>query len=371
MDVLEKAQEMERTGESIIHLEIGEPDFETPKAIKDAGEEALRRGETRYTHSLGIPKLREAVCGHYQENYGLNHLEPDQILITSGTSPAFLVALSTILECGEEVILSDPHYPCYPNFVRFLGGIPKFTPVCAENAFQYEPEAIKSNFSSKTSAIIINSPANPTGSVLESERLAEIADMGFWVLSDEIYHGLVYAGRASSIMEYTNHCIVFNGFSKLYAMTGWRLGYLIVPKDLVRPMQKLLQNFFISANSVAQAAGYVALTSPDVKKDVERMRETYDVRRRFMVHRLREIGFEVLKEPIGAFYVFAGAKSFTNDSYSFAFELLEKARVGVTPGTDFGSNGEGYIRFSYANSLENISEGLQRIETYLISRSQA
>jgi aspartate/methionine/tyrosine aminotransferase len=199
--------------------------------------------------------------------------------------------------------------------------------------------------------------------------MESIADMGKWVLSDEIYHGLVYEGRAHSILEFTDRCIVFNGFSKLYAMTGWRLGYLIVPKNFIRPMQRMLQNFFISANSVAQCAGCTALTDPSVETDVARMRETYDERRRFMIQRLREIGFGITVEPTGAFYIFANAGRFTRDSYAFAFEILENAKVGVTPGVDFGPNGEGYIRFSYANSIENIGTGLDRIEAYLRSRS--
>jgi aspartate/methionine/tyrosine aminotransferase len=369
MDVLERAQEMERAGTSVIHLEVGEPDFDTPEAIKDAAIEALRRGETHYTHSLGTKQLREAICKYYSETYGVNRLEPDQILITSGTSPAFLIGMGGLVDCGEEVILSDPHYACHPNFIRFLEAVPKTIPVYEEDGFQYRPETIRAALTPKTKAILINSPANPTGNLLEPQRIAEIADMGRWVLSDEIYHGLVYEGRAHSILEFTDHCIVFNGFSKLFAMTGWRLGYLIVPKELVRPMQKMLQNFFISANAMVQTAGCVALTDPSVWADVQKMRDTYNERRKFMIPRLREIGFEIAVEPTGAFYVFANARRFTGDSYAFAFEILEKANVGITPGIDFGPHGEGYVRLSYANSLENIAEGLRRIETYLKSRT--
>jgi (5-formylfuran-3-yl)methyl phosphate transaminase len=368
MDVLERAQEMERAGESVIHLEVGEPDFDTPEAIKTAAIEALRRGETHYTHSLGTRQLREAICKYYSETYGVDRLEPDRVLITSGTSPAFLIGMGALLECGEEVILSDPHYACHPNFMRFLEAVPKTIPVYEEDGFQYRPEAIRAALTPKTKAILINSPANPTGNLLEPQRMAEIADMGRWILSDEIYHGLVYEGRARSILEFTDHCIVFNGFSKLFAMTGWRLGYLIVPKDLVRPMQKMLQNFFISANAMVQTAGCVALTDPSVKADVQKMCDTYNERRKFIIPRLREIGFEITVEPTGAFYVFANARRFTKDSYAFAFEILENARVGITPGIDFGPRGEGYVRFSYANSLENIAEGLRRIDEYLRSR---
>ncbi|SHE29704.1 Aspartate/methionine/tyrosine aminotransferase [Desulfacinum infernum DSM 9756] len=368
MDVLEKAQAMERAGESVIHLEVGEPDFDAPEAVRRAAVEALDKGQTHYTHSQGIPQLREAICRYYADTYGVRHLEPDQIMVTSGSSPAFLVALSTILNCGEEVILSDPHYACYPSFVHFLEGVPKPVPVFEEEGFQFRPEAIRKAVGPNTKAILINSPANPTGTLLDRERLEAIADLGLWVLSDEIYHGLVYEGRARSILEFTDKCIVFNGFSKLFAMTGFRLGYLIVPKDLVRPMQALMQNFFISANSVSQWAGLAALTDPTVQEDVERMRRTYDERRRFMIRRLREMGFGISVEPTGAFYVFANARRFCDNSLEFAFQVLERAKVGITPGVDFGAQGEGYVRFSYANSLGNIAEGMDRLEKFLYGR---
>jgi len=368
MDVLERAQEMERAGESVIHLEVGEPDFNTPEAVKNSAIEALRRGDTHYTHSLGTPELREAICNYYAQTYGVRDIEPDRVIVTSGTSPAFLVAMSAILECGEEVILSNPHYACHPNFVRFLEAVPKMIPVYEEDGFQYRPESIRAALTEKTKAILINSPANPTGNLLGPDRMAEIADMGRLILSDEIYHGLVYEGRARSVLEFTQNCIVFNGFSKLFAMTGWRLGYMIAPGHLIRPIQKMVQNFFISANSVAQAAGFTALTDPSVREDVAKMLETYNTRRQYMVSRLREIGFGITVVPTGAFYVFANARRFTNDSYSFAFEVLENAKVGITPGVDFGSNAEGYVRFSYANSLENIREGLNRVEKYLAGR---
>lgn len=368
MDVLEKAQAMERRGESVIHLEVGEPDFDAPKAVLEAAMDALRRGETHYTHSLGLPQLREAVCAYYARTYGVTDLEPDQVLITSGSSPAFLIALSTVMDCGEEVILPDPHYACYPSFVRFLDGVPRAVPVEEEDGFQLRPHAVRRALGPKTRAVLINSPSNPTGTLMDRDRLQALADLGLWILSDEIYHGLVYEGRAHSILEFTRKAIVFNGFSKLFAMTGFRLGYLIVPKDLVRPMQALMQNFFISANSVSQWAGLAALTVAQVEEDVARMVRTYDARRRFMIRRLREMGFGIAVEPTGAFYVFANAKKFSGNSLDLAFEILEKARVGVTPGVDFGPRGEGYLRFSYANSMENIAEGMDRLERFLAER---
>jgi (5-formylfuran-3-yl)methyl phosphate transaminase len=369
MDVLEKAQAMERAGTSIIHLEVGEPDFDTPNCIRDAAHRALDRGDTHYTHSLGIPELRQAIAHHYQTSYGLAPINPERVIVTMGSSPAILVALAAVLENGDEVVLSDPHYACYPNFIRFCGGIPRTIPVFEDDGFQYRPGDIRKQATSRTKAIFINSPANPTGNLLDADRMQAIADLGRLVLSDEIYHGLVYEGQAHSILEFTDRCIVFNGFSKLYAMTGLRLGYLIVPEELVRPIQKIVQNFFISANSVVQWAGHAALTDPGLTEEIRRMLDTYDTRRRVMIRRLREIGFGISVDPTGAFYVFANAARFTRDSYAFAFEVLEHAQVGITPGVDFGAHGEGYIRFSYANSLDNITEGLARLERYLAGRS--
>ncbi|MEJ5348634.1 MAG: pyridoxal phosphate-dependent aminotransferase [Desulfosoma sp.] len=369
MDVLEKAQAMERAGEKVIHLEVGEPDFPAPRAVLEAAVEALQRGETHYTHSLGLWRLREALCTYYAENYGVTDLEPDQFLVTSGSSPAFLVALSTLVDCGDEVILSNPHYACYPSFLTFLDAVPKLVSVEEDDGFQLRAEAVRQAIGPRTRAVLINSPANPTGTLMDKEHLEALADLDLWILSDEIYHGLVYEGRAHSILEFTRKAIVLNGFSKLFAMTGLRLGFLVVPKDLVRPMQALMQNFFISANSVSQWAGLAALTVPEVRNDVARMVRIYDERRRFMIQRLRAMGFGITVEPTGAFYVFANAKKFSTDSLALAFEILEKARVGVTPGVDFGSRGEGYLRFSYANSLENIAEAMDRLERFLAQRS--
>ncbi len=367
MDVLERAQELERQGYKVIHLEVGEPDFDVPRAIKEAALSAIKRGETKYTHSLGILSLREAICNYYKKTYGVSHLELDQVVVTSGTSPAFLVSLALILERGDEIILSNPGYACYPNFAHFIGAVPRFVEVYEEEGFQYNLSRVKKLITKKTKAIMLNSPANPTGQVTSGEIMEELASLGLWIFSDEIYHGLVYDNtKVHSALEFTEKCFVFNGFSKLYAMTGWRLGYVIIPKEFVSKMKCMMQNFFISANSVSQWAGYEALTNPEVLEDVKDMVKIYDERRRFMIKRLREIGFGIAHEPKGAFYVFANASSFGKDSYKLAFDILENAHVGVTPGIDFGSNGEGFIRFSYANSLEAIKEGLDRIESYLV-----
>jgi aspartate/methionine/tyrosine aminotransferase len=366
MDVLEKACDMECKGDHIVHLEVGEPDFDTPDCVKDAACQAIRDGFTHYTHSLGILELREAIAQNYGDTYGVA-VHPDQIVVTSGTSPAMFMLFAALLDPGDEVILSDPHYACYPNFIEFVDGVPVRVPVEEADGFQFRIEAIREKLTPRTKAVFINSPSNPTGNLLSEERMRQIADLSPYIVSDEIYHGLVYEGKEHSIFEFTDHAFVLNGFSKLYAMTGLRLGYVIAPREFIRPIQKIHQNFFISANAMVQKAGIAALRY--AAEDVRRMKAIYDERRRFMIRRLREMGLGITVEPTGAFYVFANAKHISMDSYALAFDILEKARVGVAPGIDFGRNGEGYLRFSYANSIENIAEGMNRLEAYLARRA--
>jgi aspartate/methionine/tyrosine aminotransferase len=362
MDVLEKAQEFERMGERVIHLEVGEPDFDTPECINEACYRAICEGKTHYTHSLGLIELREAIAEKYLEKYRVK-VSPEQILVTSGTSPALLLLFAALLEPADEIILSNPYYPCYPNIIRFVGGSPVFVEVMEEEGFQYLPEMIEEKMSQRVKGILINSPSNPTGNVMASERMTRIAQFSPYIISDEIYHGLVYEGKAHSILEFTDRAFVINGFSKLYAMTGWRLGYVIAPREFIRPMQKIQQNLFISASSFAQWGALVGLK--EAERDIQRMRETYDRRRRFLIPKLRALGFGITVEPTGAFYILANAKRFSNDSYKLAFDILSEAKVGVAPGIDFGPNAEGYLRFSYANSMENIEEGMRRLEKYL------
>lgn len=366
MDVLEKAQEMERAGIDVIHLEVGEPDFDVPECVSAAICRAVKDGHTHYTHSLGMVELREAICEHYEKSYGVT-VHPDQVVVTSGTSPAMFSMFSTLLHKDDEVIISDPHYACYPNFIQFLEGKVVTVPVYEEDGFQYRPEAIRAKITNKTKAVLINSPSNPTGTVLSADRMRAISELGPYCISDEIYHGLNYQGSEHTILEFTDHAFVLNGFSKIFAMTGLRLGYLIAPQPFIRPLQKLQQNFFLAPNSIVQIAGIAALKEADA--DVLRMKNTYDLRRRYMIDRLRAIGFGIPVEPTGAFYVFANARHLSTDSHALAYDILEKARVGVTPGIDFGKGGEGYLRFTYANSIENITEGLDRLERYVSERT--
>src|SRR4030043_300926 len=294
MDVLEKAQELERRGEHIIHLEVGEPDFDTPECINEAAYRAIRQGKTHYTHSLGLIELREAVAEDYWNKYQVQ-VSPEQILVASGTSPAMLILFSALLEAGDEVILSNPYYPCYPNIIRFVDGAPVFVKVLEEEGFQYLPEMIEEKLSPRVKGIMINSPSNPTGNVMPAERMKKIANFSPFIISDEIYHGLVYEGEIHTVLEFTDRAFVINGFSKLYAMTGWRLGYLIAPEDFIRPLQKLMQNFFISANPFVQRAGIAALTQAGA--EIEAMRSAYDVRRRFLLAGLGKLGVRIALPP--------------------------------------------------------------------------
>ena len=363
MDVMAKAEELERKGEHVIHLEVGEPDFPTPQVITQAATDALSNNKTRYTHALGLLELRQAICDSYLQEYGVN-ITPDQVMISTGTSPALLFAMLAILDHGDEVIISNPRYPCYQNFIRAACGKIKEVKTYPEEGFQYRPRDIKKKLSARTKAIMINSPSNPTGIVMSKDQLQSMTEFDKqYIISDEIYHGLVYKGRAHSILEFTDKAFVINGFSKLYAMTGWRLGYCIFPKEFTKVMQRIHQNFMISANGFIQWAGIAALTK--AKDDVANMVRIYDERRQYMLARLKDMGFVIHVEPTGAFYVFADARRFCTDSYKEAFRITEEAKVGVTPGIDFGSAGEGFLRFSYANSLENIKEGLNRLERYL------
>ena len=366
VEVAERAQELERAGIDVVHLEFGEPDFEAPPVVRDALARAIKDGRTRYAHSLGILPLREAIAEHYARTYGVT-ISPEQILVAAGTSPAMLLLFGHLLNPGDEVVLSDPYYACYPNFIRYAEGQPVYVGVTEEDGFQYRPEAIQSRIGPRTRAIVINSPANPTGTVLSPERMAAIGELsrgsGPLIVSDEIYHGLSYEGRDRTILEFTDRAFVLNGFSKAYAMTGWRLGWVIAPRDHIRALQTLYGNFFISTNEFVQWAGLAALR--EAGEDSRRFRAIFDERRRAMIAGLRSIGFGVGAEPTGAFYVLANARHLSTDSVSLAREILESSHVAVTPGAAFGANAEGYLRFSYASSLERIHAGLDRLRRFL------
>jgi (5-formylfuran-3-yl)methyl phosphate transaminase len=365
MDVLERAKELELRGKRVIHFEVGEPDIPTPKVICDEAIHAIENGDTKYTPSLGIPELRVAIVESYKENYGVE-VAPGRAVITMGSSTALFLILLSLVDPGDDVIITDPHYACYPKIIRIAGAVPKLFRIYEEEGFQIEIPALKRMITDKTRAILINSPSNPTGIVLDEKLINEISELGPIVISDEIYHGLVYGSEAHSIYEFTDNAFVVNGMSKLYSMTGWRLGYLLAPEEFIRPIQKLQQNLFISPNPFVQRAGITALKL--AKGNVREMVRLFSERRELMIRGLRGLGFEIKAEPRGAFYVFVNAKKLNYDSHDLAFDILEKAHVAVTPGIDFGLGGEGFLRFSYATSMDSIEEGIRRLDKYIGNR---
>jgi len=277
VEVFQRAEALEREGADVIHLEFGEPDFDTPAVIREAAEKALKDGRTRYAHPLGILPLREAIAEHYRHRYGVG-VSPEQILVTAGTSPAMLLLFTALLDRGDQVILPDPHYACYPKFVKFADGEAVYVPVDEDDAFQLRPDAVSARIGAATKAIMINSPANPTGAVLGPDRMAAIAQLGPWIVSDEIYHGLTYEGAEHSALEFTDRAFVLNGFSKAFAMTGWRIGYLIAPREFMPALKAAHGNFFISSNEFVQWAALAALT--EAGEEVVRFRKIFDQRRR-------------------------------------------------------------------------------------------
>ncbi|HET6350750.1 MAG TPA: pyridoxal phosphate-dependent aminotransferase [Coriobacteriia bacterium] len=370
MDIVARAKELESQGRDIVRLEIGDPDFPTPKVIAEACEAAIAEGSTHYTQSLGLPDLRSAITADYRTKYGVE-IDPEDIVVSQGTSPAMLLLFGALLDPGDEVIMPDPCYPAYPNYVSFLGGVPRPLRTYAAEGFRYRIDELKAAITPRTKAIMITSPSNPTGAVLGPEDLAELGrlaeETGVYIASDEIYHGLNFCGEDHSILQHTDRAFVLNGFSKAYAMTGWRLGYLIAPREFVRPAEKIQQNFFLAANAFVQQAGVVALTQ--AQGEVARMREMYDERRRYLVPALREVGLTIDCEPCGAFYVFADAGCWDTDSLRLSQRLLEEAGVACAPGMDFGPGGEGFLRFSYATAMDRLVEGVARLKEWAAAQS--
>jgi len=363
MEVMERAFEMERAGEQVIHLEIGEPDFPAHPAAARACIRAIEAGQTHYTDSRGLAELREAIAEDHERRFGVR-VEPERILVSNGTSPAMLLVFAALVGEGDEVVLATPHYPCYPNFVRMCGGVPALVPADPASGYAMDVGAVRGALTPRTRAIVVSSPANPTGAVQGEQTMRELASLGLPIISDEIYDGLLYEGaKVTSALQVSDDAYVLDGFSKRYAMTGYRLGYAIVPRQAMRALQVMQQNLFISANCFVQHAGVAVLR--DRSDALAAMLDAYTRRRRLLIDGLRELGFGIPVEPKGAFYVFADARAFGSDSLRLAYTLLERAKVGTTPGIDFGASGEGWLRFSYANSEAAIEEALERLAAVL------
>ena len=363
MEVMERGMAMARAGASIVQLGVGEPDFDAPPAAVEAAIDSLRSGETHYTDSRGLFSLREAIAQNCEARRGVA-VDPDQIVVTSGTSPAILLCLNLLVDPGDEVILATPHYPCYPNMIAVCGGTPVLVPTGPADGFVIDVAKVRQAVTPRTRAIFLASPANPTGAVQPREVVEGLADLGIPILSDEIYDGLTYDGaEVTSPLAFTEDTYVLDGFSKRYAMTGFRLGYLIAPTKAMRPLQSLMQSFFISTSQFVQQAGSAALAHG--AEHVEQMRQEYAVRRRILIDGLRDMGLSIPIDPPGAFYVLVDMRHFERDSLTLCFDILEKAQVALGPGRDFGEVAEGFVRFSFATARPEIEEALRRLSRAL------
>lgn len=368
MALLAEARELEQQGRDIVHMEIGEPDFPTPAPVVEAATRALAGGNVHYTPALGMAALREALAGFYEERYNVA-VPASRIMITPGASGALLLALGVLLEPGEGVMLADPGYPCNRNFAEFLDARVQAVPVDADSGYQLTLELVQQYWQSYTRVVMLASPANPTGTLVPPEELraiiAWVEQQGASVIVDEIYHGLVYGAPAPTALNLGERVVVINSFSKYFGMTGWRIGWLAAPSDLMSSLDKLAQNLFLSASTPAQHAALAALT-PQTLAILEQRREAFWQRRDFLLPALRDIGFDIKVEPQGAFYLYADCSRFTDDSFTFARSLLHDSGVAITPGNDFGDyRPEQHVRFAYTTSLERLQEGLRRLQQRL------
>ncbi|OQY94780.1 MAG: aspartate aminotransferase [Chloroflexi bacterium UTCFX4] len=364
-EVLVKARALEAQGRDIIHLEVGEPDFATPENIVDAAVESLRHGATKYTPSAGIPELRAAIAKRVSESRGIT-VKPEQVVVTPGGKPIMFFVILALVDAGDEVVTPNPAFPIYESMIRFTGGIPRFYRLREENNFRFDPDEFRSLVNAKTKLIILNSPQNPTGGVLEESDLAVIAELAtkydIPVLADEIYWQIIYDGKFHSITQFpgmAERTIILDGFSKSYSMTGWRLGFGVMNEQLAPHITRLMTNSNSCTSALTQWAGVEALNGPQAS--VENMRRAFHERRDAIVAGMNQIpGFRCLT-PKGAFYVFPNITGTGWDSRKMADYILNNAGVACLSGTAFGEYGEGYLRFSYANSLENINKALMRI----------
>ncbi len=368
MELLQRAKELERQGRDIVHMEIGEPDFATPKAVIEAGKAFLNGGEVKYTPAAGLPELRQAVADYYQSHYGIL-VAKERVFITPGASGAFLLALGVSLNPGEEVLMADPCYPCNDNFVRLYEGKTRFINVAADSRFQLNASLIRDHWRENCKGVVIASPSNPTGTVIDNSVLQQAIEQTLVLkgcfYSDEIYHGLLYDKTAASALQYSPDVFVINSFSKFFGMTGWRVGWLVVPEAFIDPVERLAQNIFISTPTHSQYAALASFSQENMQ-ELERRRLEFVARRDFLYENLIRLGFKVECKPEGAFYIYANCSAFTNDSFQFASDLLETEGVAVTPGKDFGKNNSNiYIRFAYTASIDRMSDALNRMERFL------
>ncbi|HUQ27617.1 MAG TPA: pyridoxal phosphate-dependent aminotransferase [Usitatibacter sp.] len=370
MEIQTLARECEARGMDVIHLEIGEPDFRTPAPIVEAAKRALDTKPMFYTSALGLPELREAISRFYRDRYGID-VPASRIIVTAGSSAALLLTFGVLLDPGDEVLQADPSYPCNRHFARTLGAVPRLAPVGPESRYQLNAQVARKHWSDRTKAMLVATPANPTGTMVtaqEVEGLATLArEKGATLIVDEIYHGLVYddeAGRHTAL-EAGEDVFVVNSFSKYWQMTGWRLGWLVAPARYVREVEKLAQNLFISPSAIAQHAAVACFDAATVEI-VEARRRELDARRRFLIPAIERLGFRVPVVPQGAFYIYADSSGLSPDSFALARSILTQVGVAMTPGKDFGLNEpERHIRIAYTQPVARLEEAVERIRTFL------
>ena len=364
VEVLARATELERQGRSILHLGAGEPDFPTAEPIIEAGRAALARGATYYSEAAGIAELRQAIADYYASDYGLE-VPPERIMVTPGASGALLLVAALLMNPGDGMLMADPGYPCNRHFLRLVEGRGQLVPCGADSRYQLTGELVERHWQENTIGAMVASPSNPTGTTLTQSELVSLsraikARSGYLVV-DEIYHGLAYDGAAASVLAVDPDAFVINSFSKYFGMTGWRLGWLVAPEPAVKEMEKLAQNLFISMSTMGQYAALAGFT-PDCRAILDERRDIFRERRDFLLPALLELGFEVPCSPQGAFYIYANASRFTDNSQQFCMALLEEHGVAITPGLDFGHHlANEHIRFSYTTGLEQLREAVDRL----------
>lgn len=368
MQIIARAKQLEAQGRQIVNMVVGEPDFPIAPLVRDAGIRVLEAGHLHYTPALGITPLREAISGWYRERYRAA-VPASRIAVTTGSSGALLLTMGVLLDPGDQVLLADPGYPCNRHFVRAMGGEPVGIAVGAQTAYQLTPELVEQHWTPRTRVVLVCSPSNPTGTIIAPQALREIHQVvrarGGVLISDEIYHGLTYGPDAPTALALGDDVFVINSFSKYFGMTGFRLGWLVVPEPLVFDVDKLAGNLYISPPDLAQQAALAAF-HPDTVRLLEERRDLYRAQRDFLVPALKQLGFEVPVMPEGAFYVYAGCRRFTDDTYAFCWEILEKAGVAITPGLDFGDNDpRHHVRFSYPKPIPVLEEGIRRLREFL------
>jgi aspartate/methionine/tyrosine aminotransferase len=372
MEVQTAARALEAAGRSIVHLEIGEPDFPTPAPVVAAAQKAIAGGAVYYTSALGLPELRLAIARHYADRFGVA-IAPERVIVTAGSSAALLLVMALLVDRDQQILLSDPGYPCNRHFVRVLEGEPVGLAVGPQTNYQLSADLIESAWTPRTRGVLIASPSNPTGTQVAPESMREIAEtvarLGGRLIVDEIYLGLTYDGEPRSALDVAGDCaddvFVVSSFSKYFNMTGWRLGWMIAPARHVRDVEKLAQNLYISPTTVSQRAA-LACFEPATLALLEERRGAFRARRDFLVPALRELGFGIPVTPTGGFFVYADSSRFAADSQAFCRDVLEGAGVAITPGVDFGRHrADAHVRFAYTVAMERLEDGVQRLRRFL------